>query len=191
MGQEIALLENPGQYGEGRNRQGRSHEQNPGHGVVAGEQLGLPGLESQGQQHAQGQGHAHPHGRDPTGQRETALQQLGIELEPNQKHEQHQPQLTQQVQLAAHGRGKQVLFQAWYDGAKHAGAEGDAAHNLANHPRLVEPLSQLAQELGHHDDQGDRHHGGWQRCPLRGDCGKGCHQGPQLVTPSIRSSISW
>ena len=97
MAQQVPFPQNPGEHGEGRNRQGRAHKEQRGKGVVAGEQLGLPGFEHQGQQDPQRQGHPHPYGGNSACQGQAALQQLGVELKPNQEHEQHQPQLTEHV----------------------------------------------------------------------------------------------
>jgi hypothetical protein len=132
--------------------------------VVARQQIRLPALESVSQGKPKQQRQQHPHRGHSAGQRNAALKQPGVELQPHQKHEQHQAQLPEQVELGAHRRAEQPGRKLGLQRPQQAGPEQDAAQ----HAGLAEAIGQLPQQLGHRDHHGHGQQGGDQGGKLHG-----------------------
>jgi hypothetical protein len=77
---------------------------------------------------------------------------LRLHLQPNQKHEQNQSQLGQQVQLLQHRGGKQQRLAGGQRCPQQRRAQGNAAEDLANHRGLAHLGHQPAQQLADDHD---------------------------------------
>ena len=178
---EAPIPQDARQHRKGGDRHRRTHEQGPGEQAMAGQQVRKPGFKQASQTNPQDQREEHPSGGNPTGQGQAPHQQVGIELKPHQKHEQHQAQLAEQVELAAHGPVKQMGFQARRQGPQQTGAEHNAAHDFAYNPRLVTSLGQGTKQLGSDRDDRHRQH---RRCQIdrggHGDSGVRLTIGPMM-----------
>jgi hypothetical protein len=167
------------QHREGGDRHRHPHEQESGQAAFPGQQLRGDSLQGAGQGDAQTQGQQHAHQRQAAGQGQLSLQQGWIHLQPHQEHEQDQPQLAQQVELAGDAfRSEQGLLELGCQGPQHRRPEHDAPQDLPQNPGLPQAAQQFPQQLTHHHDQGDVHqHQGQAR-------GRGGHgEGNQGVIP--------
>ena len=109
------------------------------------------GHEEGGDGVAERDGRDDPQHRDPDGGRPHLQQLVEVAVEPDLEQQQDDPDLGRDGQ---EGRGLQGVEELDADQADVA--EDDAEEQLAQHRGLVQPLDQLAPDLGGDEDGGDR-----------------------------------
>jgi hypothetical protein len=112
-------------------------------------------VEHDGQRHPQPGGQRDRRQRDRGGDPPPAPDQPQVHLEPDDEHEQHEPELGDDREVRPDVGGEQHLRQVAWQQPQHARAEHDAAQDLADDGGLAQPHEQPAHEPGDDDDDRD------------------------------------
>ncbi len=150
------LGEDAGQDGEGGHRHGGPDEQGKGqerHRLAVDDPVAA--VQQDGEQAAQCEGQRHRRDRDHRRQPLLAADELGVELEADDEHEDHQAELGHHLEEGANLGREQQLRQVARESAQQAGPEHDAGEDLAHHRRLADAAEQRPHQPGHDDDDGD------------------------------------
>jgi hypothetical protein len=117
----------------------------------AGRRVGRP--EPEGRGAAQREGRDDARMADQHRRSGAMLEQLRIELEPHQEHEQDEPDLAQHLQVVERATGEQQRRRRRQHPAEKRGPESDAGDDLGDDQRLLHPAQRSSEQSG-----GDEHH---------------------------------
>ena len=111
-------------------------------------------VQQQGQARAERERQRDRGGGDGAGQLLPAADQQHVELEPDDEHEQHQPELGEDVQVGQHLRREQPAVQVAGQQPEQARAQCDAGDDLADDGRLTDRPGEPPEQPGNdHDDR--------------------------------------
>ena len=155
---EAALGQDPRQDRECRDGHGCPEEQSEGrecHSIAEG------GVERERDPDAEGERHHHAHVRQHSGLVTLPPYEGRVQLEPDEEHEQHQPELREGIQRRQRIRGDQPGGHARRQSAEHGRPQQEAADDLTDDTRLSDAQGQRTRDSGHRDDdqRGEQHLG--------------------------------
>jgi hypothetical protein len=110
------------------------------------------GVQQRGEQHAEGERQDDRRQRDRDGDPLAAADERQVDLEPDQEHEQHQPELGQDVQVGPDVGREELRVQITGQRAEQRRTQQDAGDDLPDHGRLADLESQPPEQPGDHHD---------------------------------------
>jgi hypothetical protein len=152
--QQIAFLQNSGEYRECGNAHGRSHKQcEGGKCTLLTRELRI---ERFGQADAQNQRQHNADVADQDDRGPLLENAFQVYLEPDHKHEKQQPELAQDRERRHGRRGKDEGESVWKESSEKRGAQDNAGGHLADNPRLPNALKNPAEDTRRQQDSSNR-----------------------------------
>ena len=146
------LREDAGQNGEGRDGQSRPEEERERQTIDVGPDRPV---NRQGHEHATGERHREGEACDRAHDAAVLAHELGVQLQPDQEHEEDQPQLRDRAEGGQDLCGEEPVLGVRPDGAEHRRAEHDPRQDLADDSGLMNPCHREPRQSRRDDDGGD------------------------------------